>query len=120
MQQALKRTDDIVGLLKSEQAISSKQEAAIKAQLDGVVRSIKVSLGQLEKLIEFFQPKVLQPLCEFATALDNPQKRQYEANFMMIACHRGKKPQAIVRLPAEFVLPQTKGLDSIQERLRVI
>lgn len=61
-------------------------------------------MKQLEEVEQFFQPRILGEVCEWATTRD--RKRRYEAGLMSITCIRDKGP-SVVRVPAGYKVLDT-------------
>jgi hypothetical protein len=68
----------------------SKDVEPTFGRIRALLNRIDEIFGQLEEVVQFFQPAILAPVCEWATRRDNPKKRTYQAGLMSITCKRDK------------------------------
>ena len=74
------------------------------ARLQAGLRTLENVIEQLKEPIDFFQPNICDPICEWATKSDNANKRRYTAGLMSITCLRDEGP-ATIRVPKSYAVP---------------
>jgi hypothetical protein len=81
-----------------------------------MLTTLEKVLNQLSEPIEFFQPSVLGPICEWATENDNSKKRKYEAGLMSLAIRR-ETGVTKVKMPAEYRVPSPEPIQKLRAAL---
>lgn len=76
-----------------------------------LTRQVERVLEQLKELVDFFQPSVLVPVCEWATLHD--KKRQYEAGLMSLTCRRDKG-KFTVTMPRNYNVPGRSRIETFR------
>jgi hypothetical protein len=105
--------------LISKEEIRQESVDGIKRALRSMIRRIEEIFASLREVEQFFQPAVLQMMCELANEFDNPKKRKYIAGLGSITCKRDRD-KITVQMPANYRLPNSNGLEALKEALRVL
>jgi hypothetical protein len=103
--------------LDEEDELTKDRVDRIKRVMAGFISRVEVIFKQLLELEDAFQPNVLQVVCDAANKRDNPKKRQYTFGILSITCSREKKTDVVVQVPANFALPDQRGLNAIKRAL---
>lgn len=96
-------------------ATPDKTLSAILSKLGGALNRVETIFGQLAEVERFFQPSVLGPVAEWATANDNP-KRRYESGLNSITRISDKGTQT-VRIPKNYRVPDRTALRAFRAAL---
>lgn len=89
----------------------------IRQRFEALLRRVEAVMEQLQEVEDFFQPAVLQVICDLANKNDNPKKRKYEPGMLSISCKRDKSKAATVHLPRSFRLPDRKAIERFRAAL---
>jgi hypothetical protein len=68
--------------LLAQQDLSETSVEKIKRVLNGLIRRVEAVFDQLKEVEDFFQPVVLQAVCDLANEHDNPKRRKYTAGLL--------------------------------------
>jgi hypothetical protein len=91
----------------------------IKRRLEMLIQQIEKSLDQLKEIEDFFQPAVLETVCDCANQHDNPNKRRYQPGLMSITCKKDRVSWEI-RIPNSYKLPSRAPIAAIRAALKGI
>ncbi|HUZ34007.1 MAG TPA: hypothetical protein VMV19_18150 [Xanthobacteraceae bacterium] len=105
--------------LIAKDELGGKSVENLKRVLNALIRRVEVIFGQLKEVEDFFQPAVLQAVCDLANEHDKPKKRKYIAGLLTITCKRDRDKSS-VQLPRNYKIPNRAGLDALKESLRVL
>lgn len=107
----------ILNLLgKRDQGISIDR---LRGHFHILLSRIEVALDQLTEIEVFFQPSVLNAICDLANQHDNPKKRHYTAGLLEVTCKRGKN-RVTVRMPRNFRVPDRAPLEAFRSALGML
>jgi len=106
------------GLIADEN-LAEKSVENIRRILNALIRRVETIFDQLKEVEDFFQPAVLQAVCDLANEYDNPKKRKYVPGLLTITCKRDRD-KSTVQIPKNYKLPIRAGLDALKESLRVL
>lgn len=105
--------------LIGKEELGEKSVQNIKRVLQGLIRRVESVFAELKEVEDFFQPAVLDIVCELGNGHDNPKKRKYIAGLLTLTCKRDRD-KAIVQMPSSYKLPNRGGLEALKEALRVL
>jgi hypothetical protein len=105
--------------LIAKDELEQKSVDNIKRQLEGLIRRIEKVFHELKEVEDFFQPAVLETICNFANDHDNPKKRRYTSGMLSLTCKR-TRDTVTVQMPKKYCLPNRDGLETLKEALRVL
>jgi hypothetical protein len=99
--------------------LGEKSVENIRRVLNALIRRVEVVFEQLKEVEDFFQPAVLQAVCDLANEHDNHKKRKYVPGLLTITCKRDRDKSS-VQIPRNYKIPSRAGLDALKESLRVL
>jgi hypothetical protein len=105
--------------LIAKDELEDKSVENLKRMLNALIRRVETIFDQLKEVEDFFQPAVLQAICDLANENDNPKKRKYVAGLATITCKRDKD-KSCVQIPKNYKMPNRAGLEALKESLRVL
>jgi hypothetical protein len=105
--------------LIAKEDIKEDSVRRLKRTLEGFIPRVENVLSELKEVEDFFQPAVLNEICDQANRFDNPGRRAYSAEFMAITCRR-KRDVVAVRIPKKYLVPSRQGLEALREMLRLL
>lgn len=62
-------------------------------------------IDQLQEIVDFFQPEVLEPVCGWATGTHNPSKRAYKPGLMKLSIVEDEKEVVQIQVPEKYQVP---------------
>lgn len=104
-------------LLMTKMAQLKGQTGKIAGHLDSLAKRVDGVISKLKEVEDFFQPSVLDPLCEFVTEHDNPKRRKYEPGLLSVTCKRDNKKRTTVHLPRSYKLPSRGAMEAFRKAL---
>ena len=94
--------------------------------VETVRRTMKFNIGrverifdQLKEVIDFFQPPVLELMCNLANQHDNPKRRKYIPGLGSITCKKDRD-KITVQMPTNYRLPSRAGLEEVKKAIQVL
>jgi hypothetical protein len=105
--------------LLAQKDLTETSVGKIKRVLSGLIHRVEEVFDQLREVEDFFQPAVLQAVCDLANEHDNPKKRKYVAGLLEITCKKDRDKTS-VQIPRNYKLPNRAGLDKLKEAIRVL
>jgi hypothetical protein len=109
----------LAATLIDKEELGEKSVQNIKRVLGGFIRRVEAVFDELKEVEDFFQPAVLEIVCNLGNEHDNPKKRKYIAGLLTLTCKRDRD-KAVVQMPSSYKLPNRSGLEALKEALRVL
>jgi hypothetical protein len=105
--------------LIAKDELGEKSVENLRRILNALIRRIETIFDHLKEVEDFFQPAVLQAVCDLANVYDNPKKRKYAPGLLTITCKRDREKSS-VQIPNSYKIPNRAGLNALKESLRVL